>query len=684
MKLSVSAAVRLAALLALLCFGVFQSRPAASAAPGAQSGFDLSNLDKTCKPCTDFFQFAAGGWIKKHPIPPAYGSWGSFNELYVHNQQVLHGILNAAQAQRAPAGSNLQKIGDFYASCMNVAAIDAGGIKPITALLDAAQNATLENIPQTLAVLHAQGVDAFFGFGSTPDVKNSTVNIGYLGQSGLGLPDRDYYTRTDAKSKQLLAAYQRHVAAMFALLGENQTQAAADAQSVVNVESAMARSQATIVQMRDPNATYHKMSVAQAAAGAPALQLAAYVKDAGVSERAPIDVSVPAYDKALSTQLASMSPADLHAYLRWHVLHAYASALPTAFARENFNFYGKTLSGVKAQLPRWQRCAGAADRNLGDALGQIYVAKTFSPQAKARALAMVKNIKAAFRADLETLSWMSPQTRKRAAAKLDAFLLKIGYPDKWRSYAKLPITRASYAANLIASAKFQTARDLAKIGRPVNRMAWEMTPPTVNAYYDPAINEIVFPAGILQPPFFNPNADMAVNYGGIGAVIGHESTHGFDDEGRQFDAKGNLRNWWTPQDASRFNARAQCVVNQWNQLSPTPGIKENGKQIEGEEIADLGGLTIAYNAFERWQSHHPRRILDGFTPEQRFFLGWAQVWEGSQRAQTIALNAQSDVHGYDKFRVNQTLSDMPQFAKAFFCKLPDKMVRPASQQCKIW
>lgn len=604
--------------------------------------------------------------------------------LAEHNRDVLHGILEQAAKAHALPGSNEQKIGDYYGSCMDVAAIDAAGTKPIAADLDLAAAASPSNIGTTLASLQLDGVDAFFNFGSEPDFKNSTQDIAALVQGGLGLPDRDYYLKTDAKTASVRAAYQAHVQKMFQLLGDAPQTAASQAAAVLKIETALAQISMSRVDERDPQKVYHKMDFAQTTAIAPALQLQSYFQGSGVSTSVPVNVLQPDYFKGLSSQIASLSPADLHAYLRWHVVHSFANALPQAFVDENFNFYSKTLQGTTQQLDRWKRCSRATDSALGEALGQLYVARTFPPSAKAQALDMVKNIKAALRDDLSTLSWMSPQTRAKAVGKLDAFLLKIGYPDKWRSYAALSVTSGPYASNVIAANRFENRYDYAKIGKPVNRAEWGMTPPTVNAYYNPTINEIVFPAGILQPPFFNKDADMAVNYGAIGAVVGHESTHGFDDSGRQFDAQGNLSDWWTPLDAARFTARAQCVVNQWNTLQPLAGVHENGKLVEGEEIADLGGLTIAYKAFEKWQAHHPRRVIDGFTPEQRFFLGFAQVWAGSQRPEYVRLLAQTDVHGYDKFRVNQTLSDMPQFAKAFFCKLNQPMVRPKSQQCQIW
>lgn len=674
--------VRFAALAALLVFAL--GNPHVRAAAGLQSGIDMHNLDRTCKPCQDFYQFATGGWTKHHPIPAAYPAWGTFSVLAERNRDVLHGILEQAASAKAAPGSNEQKIGDYYGSCMDVTAINAAGTKPIEADLQLAAAASPSSIGATMAKLQLDGVDALFGFGSEPDFKNSTQNIAALAQGGLGLPDRDYYLKTDAKSVAVRTAYQAHVQKMLELLGDAPQTAAAEAASVLKTETALAQISMSRVDERDPQKVYHKMTFAQVDALAPTLQLQAFFDGSGVSTSVPVNVLQPDFFKGLSTQLAALSADDLHAYLRWHVVHSFATALPQPFVDENFNFYSKTLQGTSQQLDRWKRCARATDNALGEALGQAYVARAFPPSAKAQALDMVKNIKAELRDDLSTLSWMSPQTRAKAVGKLDAFLLKIGYPDKWRSYAALTITRGAYASNVIAASRFENRYDYAKIGKPVNRAEWGMTPPTVNAYYNPTVNEIVFPAGILQPPFFNKDADMAVNYGAIGAVVGHESTHGFDDEGRQFDSQGNLSDWWTAQDAARFNARAQCVVDQWNKLEPLPGVHENGQLVEGEEIADLGGLTIAYKAFEKWQAHHPRRVIDGFTPEQRFFLGFAQVWAGSERPQYVRLLAQTDVHGYDKFRVNQTLSDMPQFAQAFFCKLNQPMVRPKSQQCQIW
>ena len=682
MRLKFSDAIRVCGLIAIIALAATNGN--VRAALGIQSGINLANLDRTCKPCADFYQFADGGWIKNNAIPASASTWGNFSVLAARNRDVLHQILSNAETAKSPAGSNRQKIGDFYEACMNTAAIDAAGTKPIDSLLVLATAATAQNLASTLTTLHGSGVDAFFNLGPGADFHEAALNIAQLRPAGLGLPDRDYYFSTDAKTVQIRAAYLAHVTKMFQLLGDSADTAAAEAQAVMTLETQLAQNTLGRVQTRDPASTYHKMTLADVQALAPALDMPAVFSQSGVPTTIAVNLTQPDYFKALSALLSSAKPSDLQAYLRWHAVHAYAAALPAAFAAENFDFYSKTMQGVQSAQPRWQQCTGATDRTLGEALGQFYVAQTFSAADKARALAMVKNIKQTLRDDFSTLSWMSQPTRQRAVAKLDAFLLKIGYPDKWRSYAGLPVMRNSYALNLIHASQFNSRDALAQIGKPVDRARWGMTPPTVNAYYSPTVNEIVFPAGILQPPFYNSHADMAVNYGGIGAVIGHESTHGFDDQGRKFAPNGDLANWWTPEDAAQFNARAQCVVSQWNQLSPEPGVQENGSLVQGEEIADLGGLTIAYKAFEKWQAHNPRRILDGFTPEQRFFLGWATVWASQTRAEAIALRARTDVHGYDKFRVNQTLSDMPQFDAAWFCKLGDAMYRPPEQRCQIW
>lgn len=676
-----SRALRVAAFLAVAIFFAVGAR---AAGPALQSGIDTTNLDRTCKPCQDFFQFANGGWLRRNPIPPSYSSYSNFQKLYDRNEDVLHGILSRAAASHAVKGSNLQKIGDFYVSCTNMAAIDAAGTKPIDPLLRSAAGAGVSSLATTLASLQAAGAGSFFGFGPGADFYDSHTNIIQLRQGGLGLPDRDYYLNDDAKTTSIRNAYVAHVQTMFQLLGDTSTTAAGEAQSVLQTETALAKVELSRVASRDPANVYHKMSFAQLQALAPKFNWQAYFATRGIPTTVTINVAQPDFFKGFSDLLGTIGEPSLQTYLRWHVAHAYANALSQPFVDANFAFFSHTLQGTPQQQPRWKTCVQATNSALGEALGQYYVEQTFPPAAKVQALAMVRNIKQTLRDDFSTLEWMSPQTRLRADQKLDAFLLKIGYPDRWQDHRALPISKQSYAGNEIAAAHYESSRAMARIGHPVDRALWGMTPPTVNAYYNPSVNEIVFPAGILQPPFYNKNADMAVNYGGIGAVIGHESTHGFDDEGRKFDLNGNLTDWWSAQDATRFSARAQCVVDQWNKLSPLPGVHENGQLVQGEEIADLGGLTIAYKAFEKWQSHHPRRTIDGFTPEQRFFMGWAQVWAGQDRPASIALRAKTDVHGYDKFRVNQTVANLPGFAQAFFCKLNDPMYLAPKDRCQIW
>ncbi len=683
MHFTKSTALRFSAVVAAVAL-LFTDGTVRAAVTTASSGIDLSSLDRACKPCTDFFQFANGGWIKKNPIPAAYSRWGSFNVLYNHNNDVLHSILNQAVEAKSAPGTNEQKIGDYYASCMDTAAIEKAGTEPLDEMFESIDTIKdVKGVAPVLASLQLRGVNAFFGLGSGPDLKNSSLEIAWLRQGGLGLPDRDYYLKSDAKSQTIQKAYVAHVASMFALLGEPATQSAADAQTVMSIETTLAKNQMSRIEQRNPEAIYHKMGVSGVEALAPAIDWSSYFSASGVSPDT-IDVAQPDYFKALNANLSTWSTAQIQTYLRWQVVHAFATALPQPFVDANFAFYSQTLSGTTKQLDRWQRCVSATDGALGEALGQAYVAKAFPPAAKARALELVKYVKATLRSDIPTLTWMSPATKAKAVEKLDAFGIKIGYPDSWRDYSGLTITQGPYANNVLAANQFAVKYRYDKIGKPVDRSEWNMTPPTVNAYYSGTENDINFPAGILQPPFFDAKADMAVNFGAIGAVIGHESTHGFDDQGRKFDKDGNLTDWWTPADAANFDKRANCIVDQFDALSPVPGVHEQGKLVEGEAIADLGGLTIAYKAFERWQTTHPRKTIDGFTPEQRFFLGYARVWAGSQRPQEAALRATVDPHPYDKFRVNATLSNMPEFAKAWGCKLPDAMVRPAKDRCQIW
>jgi putative endopeptidase len=652
----------------------------------AGHGYDLASLDKNTAACTDFYQYANGGWLAANPIPPAYSSWGIANILNEKNRDVLHEILEAAAKNtNAKKGSSEQKVGDYYATCMDETKIEAEGIKSLAPEFDRiAKMKDVAGLQDEIAHLHSRGLHALFNSDSTQDFKNSAEVTFEVYQGGLGLPDRDYYTKTDEKSKTTRDQYVKHVAKMFELLGDDAAKAAAEAQTVLALETKLAEGSLTKVEMRDPEKIYHRMTVAQVTELAPNYDWPGYMQKLGVTQKTDVNVATPGFFKVVNQMLTSVPIADWQTYFRWHLINATAPALSSAFVNEDFNFKGKTLQGSQENLPRWKRCVAATDRAMGEALGEVWVKKAFPPAAKARALEMVHNLEAALKSDIGTLAWMSDTTRKQAITKLDAFLNKIGYPDKWRDYSSLEIDRGPYVLNRARANAFEKRRDLNKIGQPVDKMEWGMSPPTVNAYYNPQINEIVFPAGILQPPFFDAEADDAYNYGGMGSIIGHEMTHGFDDQGSQFDATGNFNNWWTEADLKNFKERAECVINQFNGFEVEKGLNVNGKLVVGESIADLGGLVVAYAAFQKAMEGKPRKVIDGFTAEQRFFLGYARGWATSVRPEFARLVTNVDPHPLPKFRVNGPLSNMPQFAQAFSCKAGDAMVRPEKDRCQIW
>ena len=649
------------------------------------AGFDFSSIDRSVSACQDFNRFANGGWIAKNPIPGAYSVWGRFTQLSEQNQDVLHDILDGL-LKRKPANANEQKIADFYLSCMDEQKIEAEGIKPLEPELQRiARISDLLSLEDEIAVFHVHRIPAVFGFGASQDFKDSSQMIAQLVQGGLGLPDRDYYTDDDAKSKATREAYAEHVARTFQLMGDSAEQSTSEAATVMRIETKLAENSLTRVQRRKAEANYHPMSKGMLIELTPDFDWGRYFRNISLPQIDKVNVGQPEFFKAADKTLKETPIDDWKVYLRWHLVNAAANTLSSKFVEESFNFNGKYLNGTTEMLPRWKRCVASTDRALGEALGQLYVAKTFTPEARARARTMVANLIAALRDDLTTLSWMSSETREKAIAKLEAYDRKIGYPDKWRDYEALTIARGPYYNNFVSAGEFEFKRTLGKIGKPVDKTEWGMTPPTVNAYYNAQYNEIVFPAGILQPPFYDPKADDAFNYGGIGAVIGHEMTHGFDDNGAKFDANGNLAMWWTPDDYKKFNDRTNCVVKQFDSFEVEPGFHEKGGLVVGESVADLGGLTIAYAAYEKSLQGKPRpKDINGFTPEQRFFLGWAQVWAQNIRPEAARLQVATNPHPLGRFRVDGPLSNMPQFAAAYQCKAGDPMVRPPDQRCQIW
>jgi putative endopeptidase len=649
-------------------------------------GYDLASLDKNTAACADFYQYANGGWLAANPIPAAYSSWGVGNLLDEKNRDVLHEILEAAAKNtNAKKGSSEQKVGDYYATCMDEAKIESEGLKPLAPAFDQiAKIKDVAGLQDAIAHFHSMGLHVLFNSDSTQDFKNSAEVTFEVYQGGLGLPDRDYYTKTDEQSKTKRDEYVKHVAKMLELLGDEPAKAASEAQTVLALETKLAEASLTRVEMREPANIYHRMTPAQIKELAPAYDWAGYMQQLGITQKTDINVATPEFFKAVNQHLNSVPVADWQTYLRWHLINNTAPALSSAFVNEDFRFKGTVLQGSKENLPRWKRCVAATDRAMGEALGEVYVKKAFPPAAKARALDMVHNLEAALKSDISTLAWMGEATRKQAIIKLDAFLNKIGYPDKWRDYSSMEIDRGPYVVNRARASAFEKRRDLNKIGQPVDKTEWGMSPPTVNAYYNPQINEIVFPAGILQPPFFDAEADDAYNYGGMGSVIGHEMTHGFDDQGAQFDATGNYSNWWLEADLKNFKQRAECVINQFNGFEVEKGLNENGKLVVGESIADLGGLVIAYAAFQKAIEGKQRKVIDGFTPEQRFFLGYARGWATNTRPELARLLTNVDPHPLPKFRVNGPLSNMPPFASAFSCKAGDAMVRAENDRCQIW
>jgi putative endopeptidase len=663
-----------------------QPGPAAAATPAPRlKTLDLAGMDKTAQACTDFYQYADGNWLKQNPIPSDRPRWGTFDELRQRNMDDLRSILERLAADKSAAsGSEERKIGDFYAACMDEAQVEKAGITPIQpelAKIDAIHD--VASLRAEIGRLQSLGVNAVFGFGSEPDRKDAQQVIAAAVQGGLGLPERDYYLKTDDKSAKLRDQYVAHVAKMLELAGAPAEKSAADAKAILALETKLAEASQSNVDIRNPDKTHHPMSVGDFARQTPNLQWVAYFQEQGVPGNVTVNVWQPDFFKAADALMQSEPLAAWKTYLRWQLLHAAAPSLPKSFVDENFAFYGKTLSGTPELQPRWKRCVTATDEAIGMALGKIYVKEHFPPEAKRRADEMVKNLLAALQDDLKTLDWMSPETKKAAATKAAAIVPKIGYPEKWRDYSTLDVTRNDYAGDVLAANHYEWKRDLAKIGKPLDKTEFGMTPPTVNAYYSSSRNEIVFPAGILQPPFFYSEGDDAINYGGIGGVIGHEITHGFDNSGRKFDAQGNQADWWTAEDAKKFDERAKCIIDQFNGYFIEPEVHQNGELVQGESIADLGGLTLAYKAYQKSLEGKPApKPIDGFTGDQRFFLSWGRIWAMNARPEYARLLVATNEHPLGQYRAMGTISNMPEFAKAFSCGAGTAMVR--AQRCQIW
>ncbi|HVZ82515.1 MAG TPA: M13 family metallopeptidase [Terracidiphilus sp.] len=679
--------------LAFFSFALLVAAPAltfSQSTPPASSElrvFDSTLIDKSVDPCDNFYRYSCNGWFKKNPLPPDQIAYGRFTELEELNRLHLKQILEKAAVPSAARTANEQKIGDEYASCMDTAAIDKAGLVPLQPELGrVAALQSAKQLPALLAHLHVIGVNAFFRMDSDQDLANANSMISSYGAGGLGLPERDYYTRTDAKSVEQRRQYVDHVHRMFMLAGEPEAQAQADAETVLAIETRLAKASLTITERRNPQNINHPTDVITFGKMLTNFSLPEYVAALHAPAKGKMNDTQPKFFAEFNTMVADTPLDQIKTYLRWHLLHAFAStSMPQSFDDETWRFYAHELNGAEKQQDRWKRCTERVDREMGEALGQVYVAQYFPPSAKKRALTMTLAIEQAMDRDLDQLDWMSPETKVKAKAKLHTVMNKIGYPDKWRDYSKLKIVRGDALGNEERVREFNEARDLAKIGKPVDKGEWFMSPPTVNAYYDPQQNNVNFPAGYFQPPFFSAKEDDAANYGDMGSTIGHELTHGFDDEGRQFDLDGNLKDWWTKDDEQKFNDRAECMVKQYDAIEAVPGVHLNGKLTLGENLADLGGLWLAWLAWQNeMQAQHSdmQKMLDGYTPDQRFWIAYAQQWCTQTRPEQLRTQAQTDPHAPDEYRANTVLSDLPEFAKSFSCKKTDKMV--AKPACRVW
>lgn len=658
-------------LTALLGAATLSAHAAESKAPSP--GFDVAYIDPKADPCADFFLYACGNWLAKNPVPPDRPIWNRGYELSLRNGAIERSILE----------NDREKLGDDYAACMDEDTIEARGTTPIVPLVDRVRGMkSKSDLPSVLAKLHMAGVGALFELGSEPDFKDTTRAIAVIDQGGLSLPDREYYVGTDEKSQGIRKRYAAHLERMFTLMGDGPALAAAEAKTVLDIETALAKVSMGRVERRSPANLYHPTSRQELGKLTPAFAWERYLRALDAPRFATLNVASPDFLKGVEAQLGTVGLDDWKVYLRWCIVREASPLLPKAFVSENFDFFGRALRGAKELRPRWQRCLQVVESHQGEALGRKFVEKTFGPEGKERTLRIVEALRAALQNDIASLDWMTDATKKAALAKLHAILTRMAYPDKWRDYTGLVISRKEAVGNAQRSSAFEAARSLKKIGGPVDRAEWPFPPTTVNAGYEPLANTITFSAAILQPPFYENGLDDAVNLGAVGSMIGHELTHGFDDQGRQFDAGGNMRDWWTPEDAKEFADRSSCFVDQYSSYTTVGDTKLNGKLTLGENIADNGGVRLSLAALAALSGDSPRREIDGFTPEQRFFLAFSQIACENRTDEMAAMRARVDPHAPGRFRVNGVVSNMPEFAKAFGCAAKAEMVR--EHICRVW
>lgn len=677
--------VAVLALVAASCATVPQAEPARESAP-AEPGFDLTVLDRTTDPCDDFYQYATGGWRAANPLPATYARYGRFEELADRNRETLRDILETAAAAEAQPGTATRTLGDFWSTCMDEEALEAFGAAPIRGDLD--RIAAISSRAEVVEEIHRQqlaGISPVFDFSAQHDFRNSRNIIAHIAQGGLGLPDREYYLRDEESFRTIRRQYVAHIARMLELAGSSPSAAANDAKRVLALETQLARASMPRTDLRRPENVYHLTPISELQTIAPLFEWPSFFRALGRDDLRAVNVAQPEYIQTASRLLSRESLDTWKAYLRWKLIDAAAPALSSAFIEQDFAFRGRILSGQQELQPRWQRCVRAADRHLGEILGREYVRRGFSPEAKRKMNSLIDHLMAATREQIPTLTWMGGETKRAALAKLEAFRRRIGHPDEWPDVSSLQIGRASHAENVFAARTFAVTQAAARAGKPHDPNHWGLfTPSTVNAGYHPARNDMTFPAGILQPPFFDPNADDAFNYGGIGTVIGHEITHAFDDQGAKFDARGNVRDWWTAEDRAGFHERASCIARQYAAWQFEEDLNLQGELVTGEAIADLGGVTLALRAYRKALADSGGRTIDGFAPEQRFFLGFARVWGENIAAEEARRRLLVDPHAPAAARVNLTLMNMPEFAEAWNCPRTAPMTLPEDERCEVW